>query len=113
MVAAGLLVDPGGPAELAHDDDQGLLEQPALVEVFNQSGEALVEHGEELVLQPLEVLRVGVPAVADGHLVEVDGDHRDAGLGQPAGQQHRLAEAMVAVPVADPRGLRVEGEGLG
>ena len=43
VVAAGGLVDPGGPAELAPGDHRHVVEQAAGVEVFDQGAEALVE----------------------------------------------------------------------
>ena len=102
----------GSAAELAHDDDQRLLEQAPLVEVFQERRETLVEHGQKLVLQPVEVLGVRIPAVAHRHLVEVDRDHRNAPLGQPAGEQHGLAEPMMTVPVAGARRLGFQGKSL-
>ena len=51
---------------------------------------------QQLGLERGEVLRVRVPAVADGHLVEMDSDEGDARFGQTAGQKQRLAEAMAA-----------------
>src|SRR2546422_316175 len=40
--------------ELAHADDEGPLQQPALPEVGQQRGEAGVQLGEQVALQPLE-----------------------------------------------------------
>src|SRR5687767_13710440 len=38
VVAAAILVEPGGPPELPHHDHEGLVEQAAEVEVFHEGG---------------------------------------------------------------------------
>ena len=43
MVAARVAVDLGRPAELAHHDDQRVVEQPAFGEILDQCGDALVQ----------------------------------------------------------------------
>ena len=93
VVAAGVAVDLGRPAELAHHHDQRVVEQAPLAEVFDQRGDPLVERRGQGVLDRREVLRVRVPAEL-AHAAVVDRDERDARLDQPAGQQARLADAV-------------------
>ena len=90
VVAAGVAVDPGRPAELAERDDQGRVEQAAGVEVLDQGRQAPVGDRQQVVAVLVEDLEVGVPVLP--LLAEVvDVDERDAGLDQPAGQQQVLA----------------------
>ena len=56
VVAAGVLVDLRRAAELAPHDDRHVLVQPAVVQVFDQCGHALVEQRH--------VLPAGVERVA-------------------------------------------------
>ena len=93
MVAAGGLVDLRRPAELAHPDDQGAVEQAARTKVGHQGGPTGVEHAAEL-LDGVEVLRVRVPPQA---IRAVDGarasprrrEHHARPAGGPAGNPGR------------------------
>ena len=110
VVAAAELVDLGRAAELADGHDQRFVQQPALVEVFDQRREADVEHRAEHVLQPVGILGVRVPQrVVDGRVARLarpaDVDQPHAGLDQPPRQQHALPPAVLAVALADPLGL--------
>src|SRR5205814_2242118 len=64
VVAAAGRVELRGPAELAHHDHQGLVEQPAPVEVLDQRGEGRVGRREQLGPRPVEVVAVRVVALA-------------------------------------------------
>src|SRR5262249_56430961 len=48
-VGAPLSTHHRGPAELAHGQDQGAVEEPALVEVGNEGGDQVVEERQERV----------------------------------------------------------------
>ena len=68
--------------ELAAPDDQRVGEQAALVEVFDESGEALVFGRQQRLLQAIEIIDVRVPAVAGVRTAE-DGDESHTRLDQP------------------------------
>src|SRR5262245_33508202 len=104
MVPAGALVDPRRAAELADAVDDGAVEQTALVQVANQSGQRAVEAREETA-QDMKVLGVQVPAR------QADSDKPHAGLDQPAGRQHSLAEWVEPVAVAQGLGFLKNIEG--
>ena len=61
VVAPGAGVDLGRPAELAHGDDQGFLEQPAAAQVVDQGRERPVGRRDQVVLEPAEDVCVRVP----------------------------------------------------
>ena len=63
MVASGIAVDFGSAAEVAHHDDQRLIQPPALGEVFQQCRSCPVENRQHCVLQAVEVVSVRVPMV--------------------------------------------------
>ena len=114
MVAAGGLVDLRGPAELAHPDDQGAVEQAARTKLGHQGGPTGVEDAAQL-LDGVEILRVRVPPQG---VRAVDGGERhldewDPPLDQPAGQQATLAERVPAVSVLHGGGFLVQVERLG
>ena len=52
MIAACGLVDARGAAKFAHSDHQNVLSEPAVVEVGNQCGDALVKLGALLAQHP-------------------------------------------------------------
>ena len=124
MVAALAGVDLRRPAELAHGDDQRLVEQPAERQVVEQGRERGRARG---CSSPARASRsrwrrleaadpaVGVPDVedlADGVEVHpVDGHEPDPGLDQAAGQQEALAVLVAAVAVAEAGVLAIEVEG--
>ncbi len=86
VVAASAVAERqlGRPAVLAQQDDQGLVEQPATIEVDQQPREGLIEARQELVLHAGEVVPVGIPAGAgQAILVPEDGDEPAAGLDEP------------------------------
>ena len=105
MVATGILVDLRCPAKLPHADQERLVEEAALLQIIHQRGEAEIKLGE-LLVEPLEDLRVMVPAAV------IDGGKAHARLDKPPGQQTTLAERVPAVAVADRVGLVLDGEGL-
>ena len=86
---------------LAQEDDQRLVEQPAVVQVDQEAGERAIEARQQLILHAGEVVPVGIPAGArQAELVPEDGDESPAGLDQPPRRQRRLAEERHAVEVA-------------
>jgi hypothetical protein len=60
MIAAGVLVDPRRAAEFAPGDHRHVVEQAALLEVFDQSRQALIEL-RAVIAHQVEILRVAVP----------------------------------------------------
>ena len=54
VVAPGAGVDLGRSAELAHGDDQGFVEQPAIGEIVDQGGKRPVGWWDQVVLEPAE-----------------------------------------------------------
>jgi hypothetical protein len=109
VVAAGVGVDRRSAAELAHPDDERVVQPAAVLQVGQQRGERRVERLAER-LDLVEVLGVRVPAV------EAHFDEGHPALDQPAGEQAALAEAGAAVGVAEPGRLLVQAEaaaGLG
>ena len=103
VVAAGVGVDLGGPAELAHPDDQGPVEHPRGLQVGDQRGEPGVDRRRRAcrrarafcwwVSQPLERTSTNVTPACD----------------QPAGEQAALAERGLAVGGAERRRLLARG----
>ena len=104
VVAAGVGVDLGCSAELAHPHDQGLIEHAALLQVGDQGCEPRIDLAGVLA-DLFVVLLVGVPAVG------ADLDESDARLDEPAGEQAPLAERGPPVGVAERGGFFVEVEG--
>ena len=80
-------------AELAAQQHHRRVEQAALVEVFEQGRDHLVDDRQVAVVAALQV-PVMVPAAA------MHGDERAAGLDQPARQQRALAPRVAAVAIA-------------
>src|SRR5271157_914764 len=101
-------------AELTDGNHQGILQQPALVQVGKQPRETLVEHGAGSVAHPVGQVHVVVPrvVVGVGNLRPDDLDNLRAGLDQPAGEQAALAERVPAVQVAGLGRLGLEVEGI-
>src|SRR5690606_11201387 len=110
VVAAGALVDLRGAPELAHPDDEGLVEEPAHLQVVDQGGQGGLGDGEVVLLDdrihPGVVESVGVPssvgdALAADAAGEVAGDELHAVLDEAAGEEAALAVGGAAVGVAD------------
>ena len=77
----------------------------------SRSAETPLSSGrQQVVLQAVEVVVVGVPGLDAAHVGLDDGD---AGLDQPAGQQERLAVRVAAVAVAGFGRIPVDLEGGG
>src|SRR5712664_3528984 len=104
MVAAGVLVDLGGTAELAKRQNERVLRQAARGGVLEQGREAAVEV-RQLLFQTLPDLGMMVPAA------EVHGDEADAALDEPASEQAALAEGGAAIALTQPVALLIDGEG--
>ena len=116
VVAAGVLVDPRRPAELAPGDDGRVLEHVVGVEVFDQGAHALVELGA-VVADEGEVLTVAVPAaITQGH-------NPRTGLDEAPGDQQLVVDRRgpvvleliglaVAVTLPDPRVFLAQVEGV-
>ena len=54
VVAPGVGVDLGRPAELAHGDDQRFLEKPASAQIVDQGCKCLVGRWDQVILEPAE-----------------------------------------------------------
>src|SRR6056297_722020 len=90
MVTSIPLLTHRSPSELTSPDDEGLVEQAALLEVFQQAGDRLIHRLAEprvVFLDP----RVRIPLAA-GSAVELD--KTDASFDQPAGEQAVPAEGL-------------------
>src|SRR5262249_12677096 len=106
VVAPRGQVNAGRAAELAHPDDERLLEQAASLEVAEKGRGPLIDRGDQL-LQGRKLVAVRVPP-ARLPLAE-----RDPGLDQPAGHEAALTERGPAVEVAGAIGFPGEVEGPG
>ena len=93
------LVDPGRPAELAHDDHDRRVEQPAARRGRRPGVPTAASRTGRTRLHPLFEAGMEVPAA------EGQGDEPDARLDQPAGHQGALAPLVAAVAVAEPGAL--------
>ena len=93
----GLLAGLGDrqAAEFAAPDHQGLVEQPALVEVGEQAGDGLVGLAGELLVVALDI-DVAVPGELILHAAGVDLDEADAPLDQAAGGQALAGNVLAA-----------------
>ena len=108
--------------ELAHAHHQRLLQQTALVHVFEQCRERSIEARQQVVLHVLEDVVVRVPAVVIGFAdVEVlaanvvVAEHRDprhSGFHQPPAHEARLPRTEPAVAVAHLRRFPFQIEGI-
>jgi len=94
VVAAACLVDPGGTAELAHRDDEGVLKHAPVFEVFGELEDDVVEVGDDHLVD-LVVEDVAVPRHAIG-----DHDEGSTFLDKGAGEEGVLAESAGAVALA-------------
>jgi hypothetical protein len=61
VVAAGLGVDSRRAAKLTQTYHQRLLQQPLLVQIFQQGGKAQIEKRQQVVLKLAEIICVRVP----------------------------------------------------
>src|SRR5262249_38828414 len=104
VISAGVGIDLGSAAKLAHHHHEGALEQTALGQVFEQRRKALIDGWCKVVLDRREILRVRVPPELRGTAV-VDRDERDAGLDQAARQHARLTGRGSPVFLANLVGL--------
>jgi len=121
VIAADVAVDAWGAAEFAHPQDEGGVEQTALVEIGEQGGQGLIHQGQVPALDDGEhagiVESVGVPAAVLGvltadALVEVDGDELDPDLDEASGEQTGLAVSRTTETVADGIGFVADLEGV-
>ena len=122
VVVAALGADAlgeGGAAELGGDQQQGVLEESAFLEVLDQAGEGPIE-GPGLGGVVVDDVLVAVPVDpggAEGPAV-VELDEANAALDQTPGQQAVAAEAvgvglLQAVELAGGGGFVLEPDGLG
>lgn len=102
VVASAGGVDARGATEFAHSDDEGTVEEAALVKVFQEGGVGLIGGGDEIVGHAWEDIGVAVPvgelAVVD---LVVDVDEADAGFDEAAGEEKGLAECVTTVAIAE------------
>ena len=62
--AATPVADLGGSAHLARDQQQRLIQQAALAQVFNQGRKAAVESRQQMIAKTVEIVGVRVPAAS-------------------------------------------------
>src|SRR6266851_2004060 len=119
MISAGALgstrpriADLGLPSHLTVYHDQGVPEQPAVVKVFEKSGEAAIQFRQQMVLEAEKIAAVCIPATAAfaqvvglGILHPEYADEGNSRLDQPPGYEHAHAVEGITVPVADGRWL--------
>src|SRR4029078_12676440 len=94
VIAARVFINLWCASELAERDDQRALQEPAAVQVRDESAPALVELLHDLAFAGLEEAAVMVPAAV------VHGHERNSDFHQPAGEQHALAEGVAAIKIA-------------
>lgn len=116
MVAAADAIDFGRPTELAHGDDECVVEKPTVGEILHQGGEGAVELGAEHIANAAGVVGVGVPERASGDFGlsfagPVHLDQAGAGFDETAGEQGALAEFVMSVGVAQGGGFPFQFEG--
>ena len=93
----------GAAAEFAEGDDEGFAEEAALVEVFEERAQALVEHGAGFSLHAFGEALVVVPGavVGVGDFRPDDFDDACAGFDEAAREEEALAKGVAAVAVAE------------
>ena len=113
VVAAGADAAFRAAAEFAEGDDEGFAEEAALVEVFKERAQALIEHGAGFALHAFGEALVVVPGVVVGvgDLGPDDLDDARAGFDEAAGEEEALAKGVAAVAVAEFFALGGEVEG--
>jgi hypothetical protein len=92
------------PTEFSADDEEHVVEHPALVEVFDESGDGAVNFGATLIHSLFDAA-VHVPATV------VDGDKTAAGFAEATGHEHLFAESL-AVAVHHTGVFKFQVEGL-
>lgn len=127
VVAAAGGVELGGAAEFSSHDDEGLVEEATLGEVFEQGREGVVEGGSAVFVSQLlsagelaiDATDIGgdaviVPEVELAAFGVVEGpeeiDEADTGFDKPTGHEETLAVFVATVAVADGGGFLFEIE---
>ena len=106
-------VDLGGASEFAGNDQQGALVETAVAQVLDEGGTGAVEHGELMVLQAGEIVRVVVEApILDWVLRPVYLDESYPCFDQPPSEQTSLSERRSPVALAHGFRLSTQVEGL-
>src|SRR5262249_17979167 len=113
---AGGVGDLRRAPEIASHDDEHMIVEPALINVFDQRAHGLVEKRRAVLhsLEHMMVYRVVVPVLDTPaqRTVERDRDQFDAGLHQSPRQQTLLTPRVSAIALADRRLLAGNVEGL-
>jgi hypothetical protein len=110
----GIVVAPvpvfgnGGAAEFSAPDHEGVLEEAALFEIFEQGVDGTIDVRGELA-GLLVVFAVGVPGLA---VAVVDLDETHPALGEAAGKEAAVREVAGAVGFADLFGLFGKVKGI-
>src|SRR5262249_54554727 len=110
VVAADALADLGRSAKLARDKHRAVLVETALVQVFHESADALVEDGKVFLLtQENGVVgpALGITPTVPVPLAVIQRDNARARFDEPAGHQQALRHTRGAVAVHEY--LRVAG----
>jgi len=93
VIAAFVRVDFRRASELGGEDDKGVVEQTAAVEIVEQGGKSLVED-LRLFREVDEIRIVGIPPTG-GHF-----DTTDTVFHEATGEEDALAKRIIAVAVA-------------
>src|SRR5262245_30176529 len=104
------------PAEISHPDQQRLIQQAALVQVFDQGSKGSVRRRKQVVLEQRKVIAMRVPRVANKAETlavrpvlslgaPVNGDKAGARLNEPASQKVGLAVPVEAIALAEGKRL--------
>src|SRR6185436_5102218 len=94
MIASRTIVDLGSAAKFAERQDHGVVEKATFPQVFDESGEALIEVLHNGTFQTRENLLVMIPSAV------VARDPGDADLDQPAREQQPLPKIVSSVTFA-------------
>jgi len=88
--------------KFAHCNNEGLVEEAAVIKIRNEGGESLVEHGTALVLDPFSEILVRIPrvVVGVGDFRPDDFDHAGASFHQAAREKAAVTEGVLAVGFA-------------
>ena len=117
MITAAISVDFRSAAKLADRHDQCFVQKPSLIEVFDQSREANVEHRAQDIFDAIGVLGMSIPewvvgSVVTGFARPVNMHKPNTGLDQPPGQEDALPPAISTVAIADDLWFLSDVEGL-
>jgi hypothetical protein len=94
--------DLGAASEFAGPDDEGVVEQTAVIQVFENRGEGLIGGRDQVAFESLEVVAVCIPEVL-AIVVPVDGNEGNAMFEEPASEEDGLSMDVAAVAITGSR----------